>query len=292
MSPGRGISLCEYSTFPATLAEDLAAYRAAGAGGIGLIEAKVRADPDARARVKDSGLTVTNCVTIGSAVLPGRRGVSSPDEQIERLSDGIRLLATFEPVCVYFRLGGFGEREPEAARRLACEGLRAVADVGRAAGVRLGIEVVSRAEASFATTIADAAAVLDEAGTGSAVGLVVDTFHLHHIAGWEPELPRYADRLVGVQIGDRRAHERSPWDRAIPGEGITDIPHMLAVVEQAGWDGWYDIEIVSDNGFFGEPLEGSYWELPPVELASRAVAGVQAAWAVRTATSPGGGTPS
>jgi sugar phosphate isomerase/epimerase len=275
------ISICEYTTFPATLEQDLAAYRGAGAGGIGLIEVKVRADPDARARVKQSGMVVTNCVTAASSVLPRRGLAEEPEQHVAQLCDGIRLFAGFDPACVYFRLGGFGDLAPAAGRALAREGLRAVAEVGRAIGVPLAIEVVSRAEASFATTINDAADVLDAAGTGSAIGLVVDTFHLHEIDGWEPELRAQADRIVGVQIGDRRADERSPWDRAIPGEGTTELPYMLQVFEDIGWDGWYDIEIVSDNGFFREPLPESLWEIPPTELASRAVTGLQAAWADR-----------
>jgi sugar phosphate isomerase/epimerase len=275
------ISICEYTTFPAPLTADLSAYREAGARGIGLIEAKVRADPAARVRVEESGLVVTNCVTVASSLLPRGDDVDATELHIDRLCDGIRVLARFNPACVYFRLGGFGDLDPLAGRKLACESLRTVAEVGRAAGVPLAIEVVSRTAASFATTIADAVEFLQEAGTGSVVGLVLDTFHLHRIDRWEEDLRAHADRLVAVQIGDRKADELSPWDRAVPGEGTTDLPHMLQVFEELGWRGWYDIEIVSDNGVFGEPLPNSLWELPPAELASRAVAGVRGAWAER-----------
>jgi sugar phosphate isomerase/epimerase len=273
------ISISEYTTFPATLAQDLVAYRDGGATGIGLMESKLRADPDAYRRVRESGLVVTNCSTNAGAVLPTAGSAETSDQHLHRLCDGIRFLSQFDPVCVFFRLGGFGDLDPQEGRRLAREGLRVAGQVAEAVGVQLAIEVVPRPPLGFATTIARVAEILDDAAAGPSVGLMVDTFLLPEIDGWEAQLRTHGEKLMAVHVADRKAQERSLQDRAVPGEGALDLVHIFEVLRQIGWDGWYDIEIISDNGRYRERFPDSLWELPPGQLASRAVRGLEAVWA-------------
>ena len=44
---------------------------------------------------------------------------------------------------------------------------------------------------------------------------------------------------------------------------------MLRALDGAGWDGFYDLEIFSDNGAFGNAFSDSLWDVPAEELASR-----------------------
>ena len=44
---------------------------------------------------------------------------------------------------------------------------------------------------------------------------------------------------------------------------------------QVGYDGWYDLEVLSDNGMFGNSYADSLWNVPPVQLVGRARAAFQ-----------------
>jgi hypothetical protein len=72
---------------------------------------------------------------------------------------------------------------------------------------------------------------------------------------WHISDPR--DRAVTRQ--DRRRPRRRParadaqhFDRLLPGDGVSTSPRPFRALERPGYDGWYDVEIFSDNGVFGE----------------------------------------
>jgi sugar phosphate isomerase/epimerase len=81
-----------------------------------------------------------------------------------------------------------------------------------------------------------------------------------------------------VHICDSREPTRGWADRVLPGEGVADVPRILTLLDQAGWDGLYDIEIFSDNGTFGTKHPDSLWEVPAGELLPRARAAFDEAW--------------
>ena len=66
--------------------------------------------------------------------------------------------------------------------------------------------------------------------------------------------------------------------RADAGEGTLDLAGMLRALEAAGYDGWYDLEVLSDNGMFGSSYPDSLWNVPPVQLVSRARVAFQRLW--------------
>ena len=63
-------SISEISTASSTIAEDLEAYRDAGAPGIGIREFKLADDGAARKRLGESGLVATHCVPAVPSILP------------------------------------------------------------------------------------------------------------------------------------------------------------------------------------------------------------------------------
>ena len=80
-------SISQISTLPQPFDDDLTTYRAAGADGIGLWEIKFpeRDDAETLARVRESGLTVTNCVGAVPSILPLPLlpGPDDPEERVE-----------------------------------------------------------------------------------------------------------------------------------------------------------------------------------------------------------------
>jgi len=48
-----------------------------------------------------------------------------------------------------------------------------------------------------------------------------------------------------------------------------------------GWDGFYDLEIFSDNGAFGNTYPDSLWDVDAVELARRGREAFMQTWSKR-----------
>jgi sugar phosphate isomerase/epimerase len=280
-------SLSQISTLAQPFDDDLASYRAAGADGIGLWEIKFpeRDDAETLARVRRSGLNVTNCIGAVPSILPLPLlpGPETPEERVDAYLRWIGRIAPFEPDCLVLLTGPAGGRDD--ARGVVVDALRTLGAEAERHGVRIALEPYQRLGAedwSIVSTLADAAALLDEAGA-PALGIIFDTWHLWN-TDYAAELPAVAGRIVGVHVSDYREPTRGWLDRILPGDGVADVPRMLAAVESAGWRGPYDVEIFSDDGTFGDAYEDSLWAVPGAELARRAEGAFRRCWASRNST--------
>jgi sugar phosphate isomerase/epimerase len=260
-------SISQITTFPATFEADLRAYRDAGAEGIGIWEFKLReGEEDALlAALRQSGLASTNAVPAVPSIAPlPIPGPDDPAERVEAYCAGLRRLAPFQPSAVVL-LTGPGRRE------VVVEGLRTIAAEARSLGLAIGLEPYSRFDGeqwTIVNTVAEGVELLDEAGVGDDVGILFDAWHLWD-SDLEADLEAHADRIVGVHVCDVREPTRSFADRLLPGDGVADVPRILGLLDGAGWDGFYDLEIFSDNGAFGNALPDSLWDVPADELARR-----------------------
>ena len=84
------------------------------------------------------------------------------------------------------------------------------------------------------------------------------------------DIDRHIDLIAGVHVGDWRDPTRSWLDRAFPGEGAMNVADIMDRLDAAGFQGFYDVEIFSDDGRFGKELPGSFWQLSPAEIVERA----------------------
>ena len=109
----------------------------------------------------------------------------------------------------------------------------------------------------------------------------MDVWHLWNSETLEDDLERYGERIAAVHVCDYREPTRSFADRVLPGDGVADVPRVLAAVDRAGWTGPYELEIFSDNGSFGSDYDDSLWKLRPDELARRGRDAFFAAWEAR-----------
>jgi sugar phosphate isomerase/epimerase len=205
--------------------------------------------------------------------LPLLPGPQEPRERIDSLKASIHRLAEFEPGAVLVVTG-------PGDRATVVDGLRELA----AEGVQLALEPFQREgidDWSIINTLADAAELIDEAGVADTVGIQFDTWHLWNTPDLAREIDRYADRIVGVHVNDRREPTRGWADRALPGEGIADVPAILGALDRAGWSGYYDVEIFSDNGSFGTAYPDSLWDVEPAELIRRSRDAFERCWQER-----------
>jgi sugar phosphate isomerase/epimerase len=107
--------------------------------------------------------------------------------------------------------------------------------------------------------------LLDEVDQPNA-GLLVDFWNLWDTPDVLTHIRANASRTLGVHVNDWRDPTRSWCDRVLPGDGIIDIPGMLRALQEGGFDGWYELEVMSDDGRNGNRWPDSLWERDPVEL--------------------------
>jgi sugar phosphate isomerase/epimerase len=274
-------AVSEFSTLNLGYDEDLAAYAAGGAEGIGLAEAKLPEGQDSESlrKLRESGLTATICLptTLSVLPMPPFPGPEDPQERIESLCASVRRLAPFEPVTLLVLTGPAGDRDPAEARRIAVEGLREVARTAREAGVPVALEPIhasARDEFTMVDTVPEAVALVEE--VGEPMGILFDTWHLWDTPNVLDHIRAEAHRFPAVHVNDWRTETRGWDDRALPGEGVMDLPAIFAALEDGGFDGWFELEVFST-----ETYPDSLLKLDPAELVRRGKAGFEAAWAAR-----------
>jgi sugar phosphate isomerase/epimerase len=213
---------------------------------------------DSLERFRASGLEAAAAIPAVPSILPLplMEGPDDPEQRVEAIRAGIRRLAPFEPACVLFLTG------PGDDRATILEGIRAIADEGRACGVRVALEPVQREFAEHWTTVSsldEAAELVDEAGADA--GLMYDTWHLWR----EPveQIVRHRERIYGVHVADWRDPTRNTNDRVLPGDGIVDYAPILDALR---WEGLFDLEIFSDP-----ELPDSLWNDDSRVVAERGI---------------------
>jgi sugar phosphate isomerase/epimerase len=277
-------AVCEFTTLRATFEEDLAAYRDAGAAGIGICEIKLEAgrEEEQLGAFRASGLAATSCVPAVPSILPLPHlpGPEDPGERVEALRASVRRLAPFEPQAFVCLTGPAGARSDEEARRALVAGLAAVAQAAAAVGVPVGLEPMSarfREDWTTITTLAEAAALCDEVDADN-LGILLDTWHLWDTPDLLGEIERYADRIVGVHVNDWRGETRGWCDRVLPGDGVADLPAVLGALADAGWRGPYELEVFSDDGTFGSAYPDSLWKEDAGVVARRGHGAFRQLW--------------
>ena len=286
-------SVSQITTFHQTFEEDVACYRDAGAEGIGIWEFKLPEgkDAEALAAVRDAGLVATTCIPAAFSVypipLPG--GAEDPKERTDAICDSIRRFAPFEPQVVLVLTGHPGDVDPGEAREVVCSELRRAARVAAEHGLTIGLEPLHRTvygSWSMIGSIPETISYIDEIGEPN-VKLLYDVYHLFDTEDVVADTVRYGSRIVpSVHVCDWRDPTRNDFDRALPGDGLIDLPAIFGALEAGGVVGWFDLEIFSDDGSFSDmDFEDSLWKQDPLEVVRRGKAGFERAWSARKAPS-------
>ena len=285
-------SVIDSTTPGLSLPEQLDLYARVGAQGIGITERRLGDVERDAELIAASGLAVTGCFLSCSSILPPtdppaegprRPELHEPEMRIAAMTASIRALAPLAPGAVFYALSGpRGRYGHDEAHAVVVEGLRELAAVAGALGGGIVLELfhASLANWSYVSTVAEGAAIL-EAVDRPNVALAVDIWHLDR----EPEtlaaLRAHATRIASVHIDDWREPTRSVRDRVLPGDGSADVAGILGAVDAGGFSGWYELEILSDDGTHGRDFPDSLWKLDPFELVSRGRAQFHAAWDAR-----------
>jgi len=281
-------SSCQFTTPDTSFEEDLELLTEIGAQGIGICEFKLRAGEEAAqlAAMAASGLRASVCMPANISPLP--TGVVFPgpddiDERVELMCASVRRFAPFRPDSIVVITGALRERTPQEARSIVVESLREVARVAAHENLRLGLEpqrVDVLPGRSLVSTIPDTLDLIAEIGADN-IDIVYDVYHLFETEDIVELTRRHAGAFGGVHICDWRRETRGWMDRVLPGDGVIDLPTLFAALEDGGYDGWYDLEVFSDDGRYGADYADSLWKLPPRQVLDAGLAGFRRAWELR-----------
>jgi sugar phosphate isomerase/epimerase len=279
------VSVSQITTLRSSFVDDVQAYARAGLDGIGVWELKLGDGGDARAleAFEASGLASAAAVPGVPSILPLPLlgGPADPAERIDAYCRSLERLAPFRPSGLVLLTGTADGRDADDARATVVDGLRAIGAEAKRLGLRIGIEPYQRDGGgpwTIVSSIPEAIELLHDAGDPEAIGIQFDVWHLWNTPTLFADIENEIERFVGVHVCDVRRPTRGWADRALPGEGIADVPRILRALDDAGWSGLYDIEIFSDDGTFGADYPDSYWAAPADETLARARAAFDQCW--------------
>lgn len=279
------LSVSEITTLRASFADDVREYAAAGLDGIGVWELKLPegGEGEALELLEASGLASAAAVPVIPSILPLPLlgGPDDPAERIEAYCHSIARLAPFRPRGLVLLTGTAAGRDPDDARATVVDGLKTIAAEADRHGLRVGLEPYQREGGdpwTIASSIPEAVDLIRDAGEPPGLGIQFDVWHLWNTPDLFADIEREGGRFTGVHICDVREPTRGWADRALPGDGRADVPAILRALEEAGWDGLYDIELFSDDGTFGAEYPDSYWAAPAPEVLRAASESFARCW--------------
>jgi sugar phosphate isomerase/epimerase len=137
-------------------------------------------------------------------------------------------------------------------------------------GVRVAIEPVSqlRVDLGFLHSFADALDFVDTIGSPW-LGVVLELNNAWIERGLYTNIRDRTDRIALVQVSDFRAGTMSASERVVIGDGDIPLRRLCGALAAAGYDGWYDIELL------GPAIEAEGYE----SVVPRAIARFRALWA-------------
>ena len=237
-------SLNQVSTHGWSFERDLDAYAGAGVPAIGISLRKLEAAGLARGArlVRERGLPVSCLTSSGPIPLDD---ASAAARALERARRHLDVAAELGAACLML-LPGTAPGLPwdEAALRARAH-VDALRDDARRLRVRLAIEPVSqlRMDLCFLHSFHDALDFVD-ALDAPEVGVVLELNNAWIERHLDANLRTRTARIAVVQVSDFKVGTLRASERVMIGDGDIPLRRLLHALAAAGYDGWYDIEVL------------------------------------------------
>jgi len=266
------LSINQATTRPQwSLREAIEGYAGAGVGAMSIWPDKLAecGIADARRMLDDHGMSVTSYCAGGLFATADRPFGPRSIDACRRLLDEAAAIGAECMVSVVTTLDA-KRKDLNGTRRRVVEALGALTVYARAVGVPLAIEPIHpmlTGELCCINTLGQANAVCDEIGDG--VGIAVDVYHVWWDPDLDAEIRRAGDRILVFQVCDwLRATAAIRNDRGMMGDGVIDIAGIRRLVEESGYRGHYDVEVMSER---------TWWRRPAQEVVAKCVERFQTA---------------
>jgi sugar phosphate isomerase/epimerase len=204
--------------------------------------------------IRDAGLQVSGLCRGGMFPATDAAGRAAAIADNKRAIDEAHALGA---ACLVMVCGGLppGSRDLPGARAMVHDGLAAILDHARAAGVVLALEPLhpmTCADRSVLATLGQALDLCDEFGPG--IGVAVDVYHVW----WDPalatQMSRAGSRIAAFHVCDWLVPTTDlVFDRGMPGDGVIDICAIRAMAEAAGYRGAVECELLSHRWWKEDP---------------------------------------
>ncbi len=223
---------------------------------------------DTAHRIRDAGLTLSGYCRGGMFPAVDRAGRKAALDDNRRAVDEALTLGA---PCLVLAVGGLpADREGRVqskdlvgAREMVRDGIGELLEYARPSGMPLAIEPLHpmyAADHACVNTMTHANDLCDELGAG--VGIAVDVYH----TWWDPNLKREIERAAGSTPSRLLAYHICDWlvpttdlllDRGMMGDGVIDLPLIRSWMEEAGYRGAHEVEILSAT---------NWWKRDPDEV--------------------------
>jgi sugar phosphate isomerase/epimerase len=219
--------------------------------------------------LRDNGIRLSGYCRGGMFPSADHSGCQAAIDDTRRAIDEAHAL---DAPCLILVVGGLPgalagravHKDIARARSEVQEGIHAVMDHARAAGVPLAIEplhpmyAADRACINTLEQALDLCDLLEPTPLSPAsriLGVAVDVYHVW----WDPKLEAQIrragrDRLLAFHVCDWLTPTRDLLnDRGMMGDGIIDLPRIRGAMESAGYDGYAEVEIFSATHWWNRP---------------------------------------
>ena len=246
-APRARLSLNQITVDQWTLPEAVEGCARAGIAAIGPWRQRVaEVGVEAAARViADAGLRVSSLCRGGFFPAATDADRRRADDDNRRAIDEAAALGTDVLVLV---CGPPLGRDLAAARAAIAAGIERLAPYAAEHDVRLGIEPLHPMMIGERSAIVTLGEALDLAERFDAerVGVIVDAYHVFWDPAIERELARAAGRILGFHVSDWLVPTPDLLQgRGMMGDGIIDLRRMRRLVEDAGYDGPIEVEVIN-----------------------------------------------
>lgn len=207
---------------------------------------------EAARMITDNGLEVSSLCRGGmfpAADDAGRQ--AALDDNRRALDDA----AAIGAACLVLVAGGLpeGSKDLRDSRRQVQDGIAASLEHARAVGVPLAIEPLHpmyAADRACVNTLSQALDICDLLGEG--VGVIVDVYHVWWDPALEAQIERAGrERILGFHVCDWLVPTTDLLlDRGMMGDGVIDLPTIRAWVQNAGFEGFAEVEIMSARNWW------------------------------------------
>lgn len=241
------LSLNQYTTHNWTVREAVEGCARQGIPAIGLWRDKV-ADAGLKAsaqHVHDSGVAVSSLCRGG--MFPD----TTPERRSIRIDDNLRAIdeaATLNTDTLVLVCGGIpeGSHDLDGARQMVADGIQEILPYAIERGIKLGIEPLHPmfgADRSVIVTLGQANDLVQQINSPN-LGVIIDVYHVW----WDPNVYREIERAAGHIFGFHVDDWTVPtpdilMGRGMMGDGIIELRRLRAAVDQAGYQGYIEVEI-------------------------------------------------
>jgi sugar phosphate isomerase/epimerase len=216
--------------------------------------------------VRDAGLELSGYCRGGMFTSDAARRGEVRDDNRRAVDEASALGAPCVVLVVgglpqYSRPGSDVSKDIAAARTQVEDAIAEMLDYARAAGMPLAIEPLHPAYAADRACVNTTKQALDicdrfDPQRTGMLGVALDVYHIW----WDPEVAGQIaragkDRLLAFHVCDWLVPTRDILnDRGMMGDGVIDIKQLRAAVEAAGFAGYSEIEIFS-NDWWEKPMD-------------------------------------